>query len=93
MSVEFKKVSENEYSFEYKGYKLLLVEKDRGVYGIGRAVQLYKLEGLKKHHLKEIGWTKKDNHNGENCVETHLKGVNTWDTIKKGAIDYLDKIS
>lgn len=62
--IQFTKVSENEIKFEYKGYRFLLIESDRGVYGIGKAVQLYQLDALKKEHIKEIAWTKDDNHGG-----------------------------
>ena len=57
---EFTKISDNEIKFEYKGHKFLLVEQDRGFYSMGRAVQLYEVNGLKREHLKEIAWTKDD---------------------------------
>ncbi len=90
--VKFEQVSTNEVKFTFKDMKFLLVESDRGVYGLGRAVQLYQLNGLKKEHVKEIGWTKTDNHGGPTKSGSHLTGLQTWDSIKAGSIDYLQKI-
>ena len=58
---KFTQVSPSEVRVDYRGIKFLLVEQDRGIYGKGRAIQLYQLDGLIKTHIKEIGWTKSDN--------------------------------
>jgi hypothetical protein len=58
--IEFVQVSTNEIKFNFKEYSFMLVEQNRGVYSMGRAVQLYQLDGLKKEHVKEIAWTKDD---------------------------------
>lgn len=92
MQTKFTKVSDNEYKFEYKGHKFLLKENDRGVYGIGRAIQLYQLDGLKKEHIKEICWTKSDNHGGDKKNDSYLKGIHSWIAAQKGAIEYLEKL-
>ena len=92
IKVKFEQVSRNEVKFTFKEKRFLLLEKDRGVYGIGRAVQLYELDGLNKTHVKEIGWTKSDNHSGMSKSDAHLTGIQTWDSIKTGAIDYLQKL-
>jgi len=54
----FTKVCSNETRIDYRGMKFLLVEQARGFGGIGRAIQLYALDGFKREHIKEIGWTR-----------------------------------
>jgi len=90
--VKFEQISRNEVKFIFRDKRFLLLEKDRGVYGLGRGVQLYELDGVNKTHVKEIGWTKSDNHGGANKADSHLPGIQTWDSIKTGAIDYLQKL-
>lgn len=92
IKVKFEQVSRTEVKFNFKERKFLLVEKDRGVYGIGRAIQLYQLDGLSKTHVKEIGWTKSDNHSGMTKADSYLQGLQTWESVKKGAIEYLEKL-
>lgn len=89
---KFTQVSPSEVRVDYRGIKFLLVEQDRGIYGKGRAIQLYQLDGLIKTHIKEIGWTKSDN-NGcggmERACVTHLT---TWSECKAAAIKYIDSL-
>jgi hypothetical protein len=89
---KFTTVSSNEVRLDYKGNKFMLVEQNRGVYGIGRAIQLYLMEGFEKKHIKEIGWTKGDNHGGEFKDDSFLKGIVTGEDCKKAAIKYIDII-
>jgi len=90
---KFIQVSPNEVKFEYKGYKFLLIEQDRGVYSAGRAVQLYQTDGLDKKHIKEMGWTKNDNYRGMESSDAHYKSrLTTMDGCKSIAQDYLDKL-
>jgi hypothetical protein len=90
--VKFESISPNEIKFEHQGHKFLLIEKDRGVYGMGRAVGLHKLDGLTKTYLKEIAWTRKDNHGGENNKDSVLSGIQTMDAIKVAAVKYVDSL-
>jgi len=91
--VQFTQVSHNEIKFEFKGYKFLLVENNRGVFGSGRAVQLYQLEGLKKEHIKEIAWTKSDNHGGFHKSDAYDNTkLHTMGSCQKLAIEYLNKV-
>ena len=89
---KFTQVSPSEVRVDYRGIKFLLVEQDRGIYGKGRAIQLYQLDGLIKAHIKEIGWTQSDN-NGcggmERACVTHLA---TWSECKTAAIKYIDSL-
>jgi len=89
--IEFKKISSNEVKFEYKGKKFLLGEKDRGVYGMGRAVQLYLLDGFDRKHIKEMGWTQSDNHHGEREADAYIGGITTMKEIKENVTDYIDE--
>lgn len=90
---KFIQVSLNEVKFEYKGYKFLLVEQDRGVYSAGKAVQLYQTDGLDRKHIKEMGWTKSDNHGGMEKSDAHYKSrLTTMDGCKSIAQEYLEKL-
>ena len=92
--VEFKSITKSETRFDYKGRKFLLVEADRGVCGLGRAVQLYLLDGLERRHIKEIGWVKADSpHNTykySNC-DAYIVGITTMSEIKKQVTNYIDE--
>jgi hypothetical protein len=92
MKSKFTQVSSNEIKLELGDYKFLLVEQNRGVYSIGKAVQLYQLDGLKKEHIKELAWTKDDNHGGMRDSDAHHKGFTTLDGCKSVALDYLERI-
>ena len=87
---KFARASANEMKMNYRDLKFLLVEKDRGVYGAGRAVQLYRLDGLDKVHIKEIGWTKSDNNMGCERSDAFLNGIVTFDQCVKAASNYID---
>jgi hypothetical protein len=88
----FKSVDNTETRLDYKGHKFLLVEQNRGVYGMGRAIQLYQLDGLKKEHIKEIGWTRGDNNGGAAKPGAYLPGIVTSRDCKEAAVKYIDSI-
>jgi len=90
--IVFEKISPNEVKFTINNQKLLLIEKDRGVYGSGRAISLYSLDGLQKNHIKEIGWTKSDNHRGELGNDSVLQGIHSWTKIQEAAVEYVEKL-
>lgn len=73
---KFTVISQNEIRLDYKDLKFMLVEQKRGVYSIGRAVQLYQMDGFQKTHIKELGWTKTDNHDGPGA-SAYLRGIVT----------------
>ena len=89
--VKFEYISQNEIKFDYKDMKFILQEQKVGVYGLGRCVSLYQLEGLKKTFVKCIGWTKTDNHRGpgKDCVASTLT---TIDSCKQLALVYIDNL-
>jgi len=91
---KFLKVDQNETRLDYKGYKFLLIEQDRGVYSAGKAIQLYQLDGVIKKHVKEIGWTKDDNHRGlkKDFEQSYLREISTWEQCKTAAVKYIDSI-
>lgn len=89
--VIFTKISPNEVKFSFMGYKFVLIEKSRGVYGIGKSVCLYKLDGFDKKLLKEIGWTKSDNHSGYDS-STYLQRYVTFEECQQPALDYIESI-
>ena len=89
---EFNKVSPNEFVFEYKGNKFMLVENDRGVFGIGKAIQLYQLNGLLKTHIKEVGWTKSDNHNCSGKDKALITEFTNIEECKFAAVKYIDDL-
>ncbi len=92
MSVVFNQIAPKEVRFDYKEMKFLLVERDRGVYGIGRAVQLYQMNGLEKAHIKEIGWTKSDNHSCSGMEDACITRLTTFDACKDAAVKYIDSL-
>lgn len=87
----FKSISSNETIFEYKGKKFLLLERSRGVLSLGRAVQLYLLEDFDRKHLKEMGWTRTDNHSGPGGADPYIPGITTLEEIKSKVTDYIDE--
>ena len=89
---KFTQVAPNEVRIDYKGHKFLLMEKSRGVYGMGKAVQLYVLDGFDKKHLKEVAWTKTDNHSGKDMKDALITHFATMDECKKAAIKYIDSM-
>jgi hypothetical protein len=89
---KFTKIDESETLLEYKNYRFMLVERSRGVFGLGKAVQLYRLDGFDKKHIKELGWTKSDNHEGQDKGGSYLSGVVTYNQCKDAAVKYIDTI-
>jgi hypothetical protein len=89
---KFTKVAPNEVRIDYKGHKFLLIEKSRGVYGMGQAVQLYLLDGFDKKHLKEVAWTKSDGHSNSDMKAALISHFATIDECKKAAIKYIDSV-
>ena len=89
---KFTQVSPSEVRVDYRGIKFLLIERDRGVYGAGRAIQLYQLDGLIKTHIKEIGWTKSDNNGSGGMERACVTHITTWSECKAAAIKYIDSI-
>jgi hypothetical protein len=89
--VEFKQISQNEVKFTFKGMGFLMEEKKVGVYGLGRAVVLYGLDGLDKKYVKTVGWTKTDNHGGpgKDCITSV---ITNFEACKQLALDYLEKL-
>ena len=92
MEYKFSKIADKEMRLDYKGMKFLLIQQKRGVYSNGAAVQLYSLDGVKKEHVKELGWVKGDGYGGENKSNSYLNGIVTWSECKQAAIDYLNSI-
>ena len=91
--VKFSRISDNEIKFSYKKYNFLLVEQSRGVFGAGKAVQLYQLDGVKKEHIKEMAWTQSDNNRGMEKSEAYYNTrLTTLDGCKSLAEDYLNKL-
>jgi hypothetical protein len=93
MATKFVKISDNEIKFNFKDFNFLLVEQKRGVYGAGRAVQLYQLNGLEKNHIKEIAWTETDNNRSMEKSDAYYKErFTTLDGCKVLALNYLKKL-
>ena len=88
---KFTTITENETRLDYKGNKFMLVEQNRGVYGSGRAIQLYLVEGFDKKHLKEIGWTKSDGSSSR--ADACITELTTMSACKEAAVKYIDAIS
>lgn len=88
---EFIQISPNEVKINYRGKKFLLKEKDRGFYGVGKAISLHELKELDTKFIKEIGWTKADSSNSYG-TETLIKKLSNWDECKVEAIKYIDTL-
>ena len=89
---KFTQIAPNEVRIDYKGNKFMLIEQNRGVYGMGKAIQLYHLEGFEKKHLKEVGWTKSDNHNCKGMNDALISTFTNMDECKKAAIKYINQL-
>jgi hypothetical protein len=89
--IKFEQISQNEVKFPFKGMGFLLEEKKVGVYGLGRCVNLYKLEGITKTFVKTVGWTKTDNHGGPSreCITSV---ITNFESCKQLALVYLEKL-
>lgn len=89
--VKFTQISQNEAKFNLKGMGFILEEKKVGVYGLGRCVNLYKLEGLDKKYVKTLGWTKTDNHGGPS-KECYTSNIVSFNDCQNLAVEYLEKL-
>lgn len=89
---KFTQIAPKEVRIDYKGFRFLLIEKDRGTLGIGRAVQLYQLNAFEKSHLKEIGWTKSDNHSCNGMEDACINRITNFDACKDAAVKYIDSL-
>ena len=89
--VQFKQISQNETKFTLQGRGFILVEGSIGVYGLGRAVRLYGLDGFTKTFIKCVGWTKTDNHGGpsKDCITST---ITNFESCKQLAIVYLENL-
>jgi hypothetical protein len=87
----FRQVGLTEAKFDYRDHKFILKEKNRGVLGIGSAVQLYELVGVESKHVKEIGWTRSDNHSGP-AKTAFLQGIVSFEDCKTASLSYIDSI-
>ena len=88
--VEFKRVSNTQLKFDYKGFTFLLNEQDRGFFSAGRSVALYQLDGVKKTFVVSVGWLKPDSQ--PSFRDDLIKQVTDMETIKCEAINYLDRL-
>ena len=88
----FTRISANEIRLDYKGHKFILLERNQGIYGMGMAVMLQRLEGFDTKHMKVLGWTKGDNHGGEKKSDNLLNGIVTIEQCKVAAIKYIDSL-
>ena len=88
----FIQIARNEVKIEYKGNKFALIEKSRGVYGLGSAIQLYHIDGFDKKHLKEVGWTNSDNHSCKGMRDALINTFTNMEECKKAAIKYIDDL-
>ena len=89
---EFVRISPNEIKFKYKEINFLLIEKDYGVYSIGKIISLFQLDGLKKEFIKGIGCTKSDNHGGEGSKTLLLQGIQNVKACEDAALKYLKSL-
>ena len=89
--ISFKQIGQNEFKFSFAKHKFILAEKSVGVYGLGRCVSLYQLNGLDKKFIKCIGWTKSDNHGGPS-KEVLLPGIVDIEACKQGAKYYITSL-
>ena len=90
--IKFTQVAQNEVIFDIKKTRFILAEKDQGVYGMGKAILLYQMDGVKKEFIKTVGWIKSDNHDGHLKKDSILKGLVTWENCKTAAVKYLQTI-
>jgi hypothetical protein len=90
-SAKFTQISPSETRLDYEGNKFLLVEQSRGVYGAGRAIQLYLVHGFERKHLKELGWTKSDG-SCKGMQDACITRLTNLDECKKAAITYIDNL-
>jgi len=90
-NVKFTMISQNESKFEFKGLKFVLEEKKVGVYGLGRCVSIYQLDGVTKTFVKTVGWTKTDNHGGagKECITSV---ITNFESCKQLALVYLENL-
>lgn len=92
MKANFIEIAPNEFKFYFMRKKFMLIENPIGVYGQGRAVILYKLNGVIKNHIKTIGWTRSDNHGGLRNTDALLFGIVTIEQCKEASLKYLKEL-
>jgi hypothetical protein len=90
-NIIFTEISQNEVRFTFKKMNFILEEKKVGVFGLGRCVNLYQLEGVKKSFVKCIGWTKTDNHGGPS-TECMKSTIISFIACRFLAVEYLEKL-
>ncbi len=88
----FTQVAPNEVKFVYKGITFMLVENRRGVYSLGSAIQLYQMNGMERTHIKEVGWTKSDNHSCSDMEKALIPTFTNMEACKVAAIKYIDQV-
>jgi hypothetical protein len=84
-------LSPNELRLDYKGNKFMLIEQKRGVYGGGKAIQLYLMKGFEKEHIKEIGWTQSDGY-CKGIEDACINELTNMSFCKNAAIEYINKL-
>jgi hypothetical protein len=91
---KFTTVSGMETKVDYRGHKFILKEGAAGVYGMGKCMYLYELNGLNRKLLQTIGWTQVDGGYGTHGKgESFLgKGIFTVEQCKVGAIKFIDSM-
>jgi hypothetical protein len=88
----FTQVAPNEVKFVYKGITFMLVENSRGVLSIGSAIQLYQMNGMERTHIKEVGWTKSDNHSSRDMANALITTFTNMEECKVAAVKYIDQV-
>lgn len=91
-TVKFIRISSNEIKFDYKNLRFILEEKGQGVYSMGKAILLFRLNGTTKEFLKTIGWTRSDNYHGEENESNLLNGIVKLDTCQTSALEYVKQL-
>lgn len=86
----FTQISPNEVKIKYREQVFILEESNRGTWGLGRAIGLKQLVGLEKKYIKEVGWTKSDNHGNGGMKEALITNLTNMEACKVAAIKYID---
>ena len=90
--MEIKRIDASTVKIATKTESFLLIEQSRGVYGSGKAIQLYHLNGIKQEHVKEIGWTRDDGYKTAKKEPGFIEGITTWENAIEGAKKYLKEV-
>ena len=90
-NVLFERISPNETKFKYRDINFILEERNCGVYGAYRCVNLYQLTALKKEHLKTIAWTSGNYYNmpGKDVL---VPKIITVIECREHALNYIDSL-